>query len=183
MKIPKIKPKKIKDFLIKLPRILGTRAFLTFLGLLFFAFVVGGIIFEKYSISAGREMPEVSDELLQFKEKTYQEILKVWQEKEKKLQEADSKKYPDLFRGIKGEVSKSEPEPEEVPELPAEKDRELQEATNLEEFYIIKGEKLPPVKERAKLWEEKGLGPFEEYIGSRYQNLKLLEELKKELTE
>ena len=190
MKIPKLKTKQIKEFLKRIPRILGARAFLTFLWFLFFSLIGAGLIFYRYSILAEKQKLEVSEEPLQFKEEIYQQVLSVWQEKEKGFEGADLKEYPDPFRGKKEEPPNQESLPEEEipeeeipPELPVEKDKELQEATNLEEFYRIKGEKLPPVKERAKLWEGKGLGPFEEYVGSRYQNLKLLEELKKELTE
>ncbi|KPJ71815.1 hypothetical protein AMJ50_00695 [Parcubacteria bacterium DG_74_3] len=188
MKIPKIKFQKTKNFLIKLPRTLGSHTLLTFLFLFVFALVLGGIIFERYSILAQKEAPEVSEKPLQFKEKTYQNILEVWQEKKQKLIEIDLKKYPDPFRGIKGEVPKPIPEippeipEEEPPETPTQEIDRLLAATNLTEFYSIKGEKLPPLYVRAGLWQEKGLGLAYEYIGSRYQNLKLLEALQKELT-
>ena len=127
---------------------------------------------------------------LEFNEKVYQDILKIWQEKEKKFEEANFKKYPDPFQGIKIESSESTltPEVEEekpegglIPETPLTElgIKELQAATNLYEFYRIKGEKLPSIIERAKIWEEKGLGTEEEYIGFFYQNQKLLAELKK----
>ena len=98
MKIPKLKLKKIKDFLTKLPRTFGERAFLTFLGLLLIALIFGGLIFYKYSILVEKAEPEISEIPLKFKEKTYQEVLKVWQEKEKRFEEANFKIYPDPFR-------------------------------------------------------------------------------------
>ena len=98
MKIPKIKTKKTKDFFKKLPRVLGERAFLTFLGLLVIALMSGGFIFYKYSILAAKTEPQVIKKPLQFKEKTYQEVLKVWQEKGKRFKEADFKEYPNPFR-------------------------------------------------------------------------------------
>jgi len=98
MKIPKLKLKKIKDFLTKLPRTLGERAFLTFLGLLLIALIFGGLIFYKYSILVEKAEPEISEIPLKFKEKTYQDVLKIWQEKEKRFEEADLKEYPNPFR-------------------------------------------------------------------------------------
>ena len=188
MKLPRIKLKNIKDFLTKLPKTLGDHAFLTFLGFLFLAFIIGGIIFQKYSISAEKEMPGVGEKPLQFKENTYQKVLEIWQKKEKKFEEADFKQYPDPFRGIKVEPSEPGPGPEEEPgETPSEVPTDITErlllATNLMKYYAIKGEYLPPLYVRARLWQEKGLGPAGEYVGSRSQNLRLLAELKRELTE
>jgi len=98
MKIPKIKTKKTKEFFQKLPRILGENAFLIFLGLLIIALILGGFIFYKYSILVAKMEPQVIEKPLQFKEKTYQAVLKFWQEKEKRFQEVDFKEYPNPFR-------------------------------------------------------------------------------------
>lgn len=98
MKFPKLKIKKIKEFLKRLPRILGERAFFVFLGLLLVALIFGGIIFYQYKISVKKTEVQIREEPLQFQEKTYQDILKIWQEREKKFEEADLKEYPNLFR-------------------------------------------------------------------------------------
>lgn len=98
MRIPKIKTKKIKDFLKKLPRILGEKAFLTYLILLFLALIFGGIIFYKYGILVKKTKIQIPEKPLQFKEKTYQEVLKIWQEKEKRFKETDRKEYPNPFK-------------------------------------------------------------------------------------
>ena len=58
MKIPKIKTKKIKDSLKKLPRVLGENAFLAFLGLLVIALILGGLIFYKYSFLVEKELKQ-----------------------------------------------------------------------------------------------------------------------------
>jgi len=55
----KIKLKKIKEFLIKLPGILANQAFLSFLGLLFLALIFGGILLYKYEILVQKEKVEV----------------------------------------------------------------------------------------------------------------------------
>jgi len=62
------------------------------------AFIFGGFIFYKYNILAQKAEPEITEKPLQFKEKTYQDVLKIWQEKEKRFNEADLKEYPDPFR-------------------------------------------------------------------------------------
>jgi len=98
MRIPKIKTKKIKDFFKRLPQTLGEKAFLTFLGLLLLALILGGIIFYQYNILVKRAEVQITEKPLQFQEKTYQDILKIWQEKEKRFQEIDLKEYPDPFR-------------------------------------------------------------------------------------
>jgi len=98
MKISRIKLKKFKEFLKRLPRTLGEKVFFLFLGLLLLALIFGGIIFYKYSILAKKAEPKITEKPLQFKEKTYQKVLKIWQEREKKFQETDLKQYPDPFR-------------------------------------------------------------------------------------
>ena len=98
MKIPKLKIKKIKQPLKRLPRVLGERALLTFLGLFLLSLIFGLIIFYKYSILAKRVVPQITEKPLQFNEKIYQDVLKIWQEKEERFLETDLKQYPDLFR-------------------------------------------------------------------------------------
>lgn len=98
MKIPKLKIKKIKEFFKRLPRVLGERVLLTFLGLLLLALLFGGVIFYKYNILVKRVKVQIREESLQFQTKTYQDILKIWQEREKKFQETDFRIYSDPFR-------------------------------------------------------------------------------------
>ena len=98
MKIPKFKTEKIKQFFKKLPRTLGEHSFLTFLGFLLIALILGGLIFYKYSFLVEKEKPEVLEKPLKFKEKTYEAVLETWQEKEKRFEEVNSKEYPGPFR-------------------------------------------------------------------------------------
>jgi len=97
-KPPKLKTKKIKDFFKKLPRTLGEKALLTFLGFLFLALIFGGIIFYKYGILAQKAEPQITEKPFQFEEKTYEGVLKIWQEKEKRFEAADLKIYPNPFK-------------------------------------------------------------------------------------
>lgn len=66
--------------------------------------------------------------------------------------------------------------------LPDELAARLLFAVNIFDFYRIKNEKFPVISERAIIWEEKGLGKKDDYYGSAYQNMFLLQALKKELT-
>lgn len=98
IKFKKIKLNKIKDKLKKLPRNLTERAFLTFLGLLFFGLIIGGIVFYNYVILVQKSEPEIGEKLLQFKEKNYDNALRVWQEREERFKETDLKQYSNPFR-------------------------------------------------------------------------------------
>lgn len=51
--------------------------------------------------------------------------------------------------------------------------------TTLYDFYAAKGSSLPPVSERAPLYEQYGLGVANFYTGTAEQNAKLLTELKR----
>jgi len=98
MKIPKLKIEKIKDFFKKLPLALAEKAFLSFLGLFLLGSIFGGFIFYKYSVLANKAEPQTVETQLQFREKTYQEILKIWQEKEERTETAESKEYKNPFK-------------------------------------------------------------------------------------
>ena len=93
-----LKFKKIEVFLKKLPKILGEKAFLTYLGLLILALILGGFIFYQYNILAKKTEVQITEKLLRFEEEVYNKVLKIWQEKEEKFEGADLKKYPDPFR-------------------------------------------------------------------------------------
>ena len=98
IEIFKIETKKIKKFLKGLPRVLAERAFLTFLFLFLMVLIIGGIVFYKYNVLAKKAEPQILEQPLQFQEKTYQSVLKVWQEKEKRFKAADFKEYLNPFR-------------------------------------------------------------------------------------
>jgi len=107
MKISLAKFDKIKKILKRLPRILGEQAFLTFLVLLFFSLIFGGLIFYKYLILAEKKEPEILEKPLFFKENLYQKVLAEWEEREKNFEQAKLKEYPNPFQ---------EPIPEELTE-------------------------------------------------------------------
>lgn len=98
MKISKLELKKIKETLLKLPRVLGEHAFLSFLGLLFLSLFFGGFLFYKYDILSKKEKVDVLIKHLEFNEDGFRKILKEWEEREKRFKEAESKEYPNPFQ-------------------------------------------------------------------------------------
>ncbi len=193
----KIKIERIKNLFKKLPKTLALHPFLSFWGLLSIALILGGFVFYRYSILAEKLEIETARELLKFKQETYQEVINQWQQREESLENINSKQYINPFQMTRGGISPpvlpeeatSTPEelpPEELlpeePSLPSNIE-ELLTASNLTQFYMIKGERMPFLWQRAKMWQEKGLGLEDEYKGSKYQNMILLEKLKEELTE
>jgi len=91
---------KLKKSLGKVTLIITTHAFWACLVLFILSLAIGADLFYKYSVSAQSAEPESLEQAVFFKEKTYQKVLKIWQEREKRFQEADSKEYPNPFLGI-----------------------------------------------------------------------------------
>ncbi len=174
--LTKIEINKIKEFFKNLSRSLAEHAFLTFLALFFISLIIGGYLFYQYSILAQKVQPKIIREPIQFKEDLYQKILQEWQIRQERFEKADIKEYPNFFQ------PKLPPKlPSKLP-LPHPRLQELLGARHLSEFYIIKGERLPSLEQRAQIWQQLQLGDKEEYEGTYYQNIRLLKELKEELT-
>lgn len=89
--------KKTRIFLGKLPKSLGEKAFWTFLGLFILALMIGGSIFYKYNILSKEFEVALPEKSLQFEEKNYQQVLQIWQIKERDSKGVDSKEYPNPF--------------------------------------------------------------------------------------
>ncbi len=126
---------------------------------------------------------------MKIEEKSYQDLLGFWDLRAKKIEESNSKRYINPFQEIREktiETSVISPESGKASEeetLTKEKIEELKKAATLYEFYTIKGGDLPLINERAKAWKGKGLGSAEDYQGFYDQNIKLLDEFKKELAQ
>ena len=97
VKLKKIKLDKINDFLGKLPRNLAERAFSTFLKNFLIALIFAGIVFYQYVVLVQKYQPEIKEKPLQFKEKTYDNVLKIWQEREEETKQIDLKQYQNPF--------------------------------------------------------------------------------------
>ncbi|MDP2672676.1 MAG: hypothetical protein Q8O84_02595 [Nanoarchaeota archaeon] len=80
---------------------MAERAFLSFLILFLISLISGGFIFYQYNILVNREEVKTLENLLKFDEKTYKDVLNIWQEREKKFEETANKKYFDIFQEIK----------------------------------------------------------------------------------
>ena len=113
----RIKFVKTKNIFVKLPRFLGERAFLTFLGFAAIAIILGGFIFYKYSVLTKKAELEVVPKSIHFNEELYQKILEEWEIREQKFQETDFKTYPDpFFLEIESPQPDEPIEPEELTE-------------------------------------------------------------------
>jgi cbb3-type cytochrome oxidase subunit 3 len=98
MNLSRIKTKEIGESLGKLVFIMAEKAFLTFLGLFVIVLIFGAIIYYHYNILAKKEEAQTIKEPLQFQEKSYQNVSRAWQERERKFEEADQKEYPSPFK-------------------------------------------------------------------------------------
>ncbi len=94
----KIKIDKIKKFFKKLPWILGKNFFLASICFIILSLILGSFLFYRYNILAKKVELQITEKPLQFDEKTYQDILKIWQEREERLNEADLREYLNPFR-------------------------------------------------------------------------------------
>ncbi len=97
MKVTKVKTKKIKDFFKKIPKKLAIYPFLTFLGILLIFFFLGAFIFYQNITLTQREKIEVSESPLEFDKTTYQQVLDVWEQREKSFNELDLEEHLNIF--------------------------------------------------------------------------------------
>ncbi len=182
----KIKGEKIKN----LPILIVEHAGFVFVLLLLFSFLVGSILFYKHGYLVINKKVEAENQVVTFKRELYSKIISRWGEQEEILKSLDGKSYSNPFKGSKV-TEKPTSTPKEESQLTAEEKEELLsnpdvqsllEADNLFEFYTTKEDDFLTIEERAEIWEQLNLGTQEEYAGGYYQNIKLLRELKKELT-
>lgn len=93
----KIKINQTRKFLGKLSLTIARHAFLACLFLFLLALVFGTFLFYKYYILAQKAELGLLDRPVLLREKAYQEVLRAWQEHEKRFEEIDFKEYPDPF--------------------------------------------------------------------------------------
>ncbi|MCK4454295.1 hypothetical protein KAU51_03045 [Candidatus Parcubacteria bacterium] len=94
----KIKTDKLEKFFKKLSRDLAKHAFRSFMLLVVFALIFGGVLFYKYSILIEKKEPQISKKPIQFKKEILENVSNKWIEREIKFNETDTKNYPDLFK-------------------------------------------------------------------------------------
>lgn len=194
MRLKDIELNQIRNFFYRASRITAEHVLCSFLVLIFLGLIFAGSLFYQYSIAVKKAEPEAAEKHVYFKEELYQKILEKWKEREKGFKKIDSKTYLNPFSETREPLETQQKEgaeelgageelegsgetgPESASKLETE---QYQEIKNLSEFYGGRGEELPSIEERARLWEEMGLGKAEEYLGSYSQNVRLLKELTK----
>jgi len=92
-----IKFNRIKNFFSETAETIAEHSFLASLALILLAVVLGGLILFKYSFLAEREEVEVLEKPLFFNEAAMRDIKNIWQERQKRFEEAGTRKYPELF--------------------------------------------------------------------------------------
>lgn len=166
---------KLKNICSGFVRGLAEKPFSAFVILFLIVLALGALIFYRYDILIKLSQPKPAGEVVQFEKELYQQILKEWQARDERA--AGFQSYIDPFQ--KKREKHTIAAPEEPKTVSA--DPRLLGASSLLDFYNLKGEKMPLLNERAKMWQEFGLGSAQSYVGSTAQNQLLLAELKKRL--
>ena len=92
----KSKIKKVKDFLLNIPKILVQHFFRTLFFLLILDLILTGVLFYKYYLQ--KEDLEFQSQVFGLNERLLNNVLEEWQEREEIFKSVDSKQYLDLFR-------------------------------------------------------------------------------------
>ncbi len=100
---------KIQKFLGKLVLAIVKHLFLDCLIIFLLTLILGSFFYYKYNILAQRVKLESFEKPFLLKEDDYQNVIKIWQEDERRFKEADSKEYINPFK------EQSTVVPEEVP--------------------------------------------------------------------
>lgn len=94
MKPPQLKIEKIQ----RLAEILVKKTLLIIFLLFIFSLILGIFIFYQSYFLIQKKAIQPKEEIPFFEEKIYQEILEIWQKKEKNFSEANLREYPNLFQ-------------------------------------------------------------------------------------
>ena len=200
---------KIKNLVQQVLNTLAKKAYLFFLFLIIFYFILGGVLIYKYGILAERtEIYTIEKKQNILKKNTYEKILEHWRIKKIEFDKIDEKIYSNPFIEKKQKLddapiviaSEGELQPERAKQslpLDEQKKEDLsskapeeakEEPTaksffgkinTLFDYYVSQGKNFLSINERAEIWEQEGLGETEEYHGFYNQNIKLLEQLTK----
>ena len=91
------KTKNILSNLSKIPVFLTEHLFFCFLAVIFSVIFLANLLFYKYYILSQEITPEDKQEQLIVNEKSYNDLLKIWEKQDKKFQNSESKNYLDLL--------------------------------------------------------------------------------------
>lgn len=212
MKKKKINFKKIIKKAKKLLFFFGERSFLPLLIFFAISLIISGFVFYNYFLSVQKGDIEIVGGESGFQVKKYQEVIGIIDSNREDFEKAKSKNYINIFEKVikeesvpieggedsSGEDSQDSQEKESEGQKNEEEDQKDQSgqegisyskknfllgAETLFDFYMISQGNLPSIKSRANIWEEEGLGAADGYHGFSYQNILLLNALKRQLTE
>ena len=93
-----MKLEKVKNFFGKFLHILARRAFLTCLIFIFLALVFGGIMYYKYDFLVQKFQPQPTAAGAEFKEKVFEKVLIILEERQVKFEGANQKIYQNIFK-------------------------------------------------------------------------------------
>ncbi len=99
---------------------------------------------------------------------SYSTVREIWNQRDERFEMVGEKVFADPFFPTPADPVDSEITPAELEDLLVR---------TLFEFYEMRGEGMPPISERALIWEELELGSAQEYRGIYSQNITLLETL------
>lgn len=148
--------------------------------LLFFLFIssiFGTLIFYEYILRPTRDDFYHEDGLIEIDTTSYFSVREIWNKRAERLSEIDDREFDDPFFPIETTIIDL-PDIEFPEEDISTEDLEELLVRTLFEFYGTRGEGMPPISERALIWEELGLGTAGEYQGLYHQNIILLGTLK-----
>lgn len=162
----------IKNILIvfvrHLKRILN-KTDLTIFIVAFVCAIFGAIVSYKYIIFPIEGNFYHENELIEIDTETYRKVREVWDEREMRFDQAKDRTFKDPLFPVDTDPIEEDLSMEDLEDLLAR---------TLFEFYEMRGEGMPPISERALLWEELGLGSAREYRGIYSQNIIFLRTLK-----
>jgi len=172
MRKPNIKD--ILTVLIKhLERVLNRTALMIFM-VAIVCMAVGAIVSYRYVIYPIKgEFPHKNG-LIEIDTETYRKVREIWDERNIRAGQAEERTFKDPFFPVDAD---SIEEDLSIKDLSIEALENLL-AQTLFEFYEMRGEGMPPISERALIWEELGLGTAQEYRGTYAQNILFLKTLK-----
>lgn len=88
---------RLVSFFKRLPWLWGEHVFTFFLAAIFLASVLGGLVAYKYTVLFQQRKPVLTSQLPSFDKESLQAMLRFWQERRQRFQDADTKSYPALF--------------------------------------------------------------------------------------
>lgn len=167
-----MKTNKINKLLKKLALFLNRNSLVVIFLDIFFCLIVAGLVFYFFVVTPREKTFNVSNKTPTLNQKLY----------DKALNNLEKSKEVEDNSFLQSENKKQEDENEqiEVKEGISEEDLELALAKTLFELYEFDNSEMPTISERAKIWEDLGIGNKENYRGSYSQNITLLEKLKEE---